>query len=898
MTLGDVGMLEPINPMASNSEAYKMTPESEAISVGRALLNVLNGADDDMSDVDLSAFGVRDVDEDIVRFDTRLVETTAVLNLRKTVLPVIMSLFELRESTKIQMLLNYVTEASEKQTPAASAPLDGSQTKTTAYSQSAKIHQNPLVESEMFETEMASNHLGARADHSTDAAQKAMEQASFIRVYNPDEDKTLTSSLLDMMRYKDDFDACLGAFNALVFLKSQHLIFAQKLQQVTILGTTEQAAGYLSARADVSEFRRLRKWLHDPAECDKCTDMAGKIIKCWCRDHDGQDLLRTLNLQQYLLRILRMKRTDMPESFTKLQKQCVRLVAAFCSKNVQNQNLFAVHMNDVLLPLLHDPGYFREAAEMITAIVVENAPLSVAYSGVLMQEVVDASKQHGRCLHFLLLLQRLLVVGDVPVETSQVQICKAAFHPLARQYLLDVDCNLEDERCEPEQIGPKLTRIEVIRQAAANDGSQACERCRNAVACYAKSLEILGLCSKGTMPATETLCASILSFDECITRLNEVYSLQDGEGSSNFFAELRAELLTFLVDVFIDTNTDHVLIQSTLAFNGLWKARNGTQETPVTKRLLQELRERVNQFKAESSAPATEVVHSFEVVCLFFISFACCIGPGMASKDEQSAIDECFKEVRQLAGEALTLSGWSQREEALIQQLQKVAQGYINNSVALLQPDLVADTLAKLSRMDEQSSTPCLNSVAWNSFVAEAVSTMNKVRGTRRLVGPGIISLAKALWMMQEEQQVRYASFLVEPLKSHLPILKAKLMRGVRDDIPKVLTVLEAARAIPYFATPAYSEEKKDSLFQDYVQVQHLNHESNPYLAGVQKEMVSQGWALLCLEIISIDELKDLRLEALQLLLAITNGGNEDVQNELVKQLQDISTCPRCARKP
>ena len=87
-------------------------------------------------------------------------------------------------------------------------------------------------------------------------------------------------------------------------------------------------------------------------------------------------------------------------------------------------------------------------------------------------------------------------------------------------------------------------------------------------------------------------------------------------------------------------------------------------------------------------------------------------------------------------------------------------------------------------------------------------------------------------------------------------------------------------------------------MFTEFVEVNDLNFESNPYLAGVQKEMVSQGWALLCLEIIVADELKDMRLAALRLLLAMTGGGNRDVQNELLEQLQDLSICPRSVCLP
>jgi len=56
--------------------------------------------------------------------------------------------------------------------------------------------------------------------------------------------------------------------------------------------------------------------------------------------------------------------------------------------------------------------------------------------------------------------------------------------------------------------------------------------------------------------------------------------------------------------------------------------------------------------------------------------------------------------------------------------------------------------------------------------------------------------------------------------------------------------------------------------------------------------MVSQGWAMLCFEILVAEELKDLHLTALRLLLAMTGGGNIDVQDIILYQLTDVDWCP------
>ena len=82
-------------------------------------------------------------------------------------------------------------------------------------------------------------------------------------------------------------------------------------------------------------------------------------------------------------------------------------------------------------------------------------------------------------------------------------------------------------------------------------------------------------------------------------------------------------------------------------------------------------------------------------------------------------------------------------------------------------------------------------------------------------------------------------------------------------------------------------------MFDAFVQVKELDATTNPYLAAVQKEMVSQGWAMLCFEMLVADELHDLHLTALRLLLAMTGGGSTDVQDTILFQLTDIEWCPQ-----
>ena len=746
-------------------------------------------------------------------------------------------------------------------------------------------------------------------------AKAAMDEANKVRVYSGgvDDDVELTTALLDMLRYNQDLDLCFGAFNALVFFISQNFVFAQTLKRVTVLGTDLQAAEFLAARRDVSEFRRLRKWLHKKQECTECIDIINKIIADWCDTTSGQNLLRDLNLEEYLLRVLRMRMKigESVEVFKLLLRRCMELVAAFCRNNSVNQERFATHMESILLKLLRDKDYYNAAATMLGAVVEENEVVSVSFSAAIVAEVgtLAMSPDHGRSIMLLDLLEALLVVNGKPVEVSQVKVCKGAYVCGA---LIETDGDLaENEWCAPGEKGPAMSRVETIRCAALDDNSAACERCVKAIAYYSKCLELLGICARGDMPSTELLCASILSFEECIARLNELYSLQKEIGTSVFLSEIKAELLTFFLDVFVDTTSEHILLSVRRERNGIWTVGDGATELPIATRMLAEMTARVDELKAipaderpRSPSPASKSsgrgrvddgsAHLFEEAVIFFIHYACCVGPRMAAPEEQYTVRDAYKLAQQIAAEAQALSGFTEKERTHIDQLCIVTDAFLDNDI---KRRLRADVILNNLFISHAASEPvyCENERAWQRFVQAAASTIpvKTVFGTNRLVGQGMMTLAQSIWMKPPDSDVdRYAGFLVKPLRARLRQLKQNVLLGARGDIPKLLTVLDTVRAIPFAAT-AYSQEKLVEMFDAFVQVKELDATTNPYLAAVQKEMVSQGWAMLCFEMLVADELHDLHLTALRLLLAMTGGGSTDVQDTILFQLTDIEWCPQ-----
>lgn len=379
------------------------------------------------------------------------------MEMRKSALALIVDLFGLRASQKIQLLLNTVvkhkavyskdiemdrpnqpqpfeTEDSVKHSPNPLISLDtepdspgprqslrrskgsaeGSPRSIDRYTSANESLRQPPLDYDLY-----------KHTEQVEVAEQAMEEANKVRVYGTG-NVNLTSALLDMMRYTQDLDLCFGAFNALVFFISQNLVFAQTLQRVTILGREEEILGYLAAKRDVSEFRRLRKWLHKKKECVDCMSLVDKLIADWCASSDGQDLLRELHVENYIMDVLQMRlsQAESANEFRQLQQRCMDLVAAICRGNVTNQARFAVHMQTVLLPLLRDKEYYVNAAGMLSALVAGNEDVSVAFSAVLVSEVgqLAQSLDHGRSLPMLQLLQALLVVNEKPVQAAQIKV--------------------------------------------------------------------------------------------------------------------------------------------------------------------------------------------------------------------------------------------------------------------------------------------------------------------------------------------------------------------------------------------------------------------------------------------------------------------------------------------
>ena len=133
-----------------------MTLGPEAILLGQGLLTIINGQQDDLSGLGPSAHGA---DVDLIRFDPRYPETSTVMEIRKAALGLIVDLFGLRASKKIQLLLNTVTEHRSVY------DVDIGEADSTASTDKVVSLGNPIFDEEQepgaFDTESPSRRRGS-----------------------------------------------------------------------------------------------------------------------------------------------------------------------------------------------------------------------------------------------------------------------------------------------------------------------------------------------------------------------------------------------------------------------------------------------------------------------------------------------------------------------------------------------------------------------------------------------------------------------------------------------------------------------------------------------------------------------------------------------------------------
>jgi hypothetical protein len=122
-----------------------------------------------------------------------------------------------------------------------------------------------------------------------------------------------------------------------------------------------------------------------------------------------------------------------------------------------------------------------------------------------------------------------------------------------------------------------------------------------------------------------------------------------------------------------------------------------------------------------------------------------------------------------------------------------------------------------------------------------------------------------------------YASFLVSPIRNKIQALQ---QAATKEQLPLLLTMLDAVRAIPYAVSKnkhialcrdcassitvgvncvcvgvqasALTDDQDIDSFQRFCRHEPIDSSINPDVARVQVTMVHQGWDLLCFEMLAM----------------------------------------------
>ena len=664
-----------------------ITLGQETIQLGSVLLSILDVDADILHDLDPAD-----------RYLESQVESSTVITLRTRAVELLKSLVGLRSSAKIQILLDQIIEAES----------GGS-----------------------FEDETTSMQQ---------TAANAMEAANSVKVFEAEQTAKLTGGLLSMLRYNDgEADLCFAAFESLVMFISQRYTFSKNIKRVSILGTPQAAGNYLKAGGEMSEYRRLRKWLHLDDECQQTIAVADGMCR-WCTTAEGQNILRNLNLEEYAVRILRMRLSS--KFFPDVIRSTMRLIGNWCAGNKVNQMIFAAHMESICLKLLWDPLYYSDAAFMIKEMVYNNEVLSVRFSGMLVNTISEltSSPEHGRQQVLLDLLDTLLIVEDHPVSVSQVKVCKGA---MVSRELIETDGDLE----ATEWGGGKEINREGVLDEALNGGGAEAVRCQKAMAYYCRSMQVLGTCARGKMPTTELLCAAKLPFPEIMSRMQEIHKLCKNDPGHVTAVQVKHSLMSFFREVYVDTNSKQILRMLRQNGNGLWsvKGSNGSsKEMSIAQNLL-------NEIPAMASCTGEYYDYLWEEVVRFFIQYASAVAPVNAPGQEKGEIIRCLQAAAHAVEANSTQGKRSERENWLLSHLHRVGTQYAEDQ------DPGPFDSEEGIKSTEVAPTPDANTLAWNAFVQAAISPddVRNVRGTDRMVGRGMMDISTALWKVSQGLQLQ-----------------------------------------------------------------------------------------------------------------------------------------------
>ena len=149
--------------------------------------------------------------------------------------------------------------------------------------------------------------------------------------YNPE--KEFASMLVDALQY-DDMDLTLRSFKTLVGLTAQDYTLTTVVSNAVVMTTEKMATLFFELKGEISEFRRLYKWTHEPTGRQKmqavCTGLIDRCIQGEDTDEGqpssvAQNVMRNLKLQDYTRQCLRL-RIKMEKDVVALLSEVLKLV--------------------------------------------------------------------------------------------------------------------------------------------------------------------------------------------------------------------------------------------------------------------------------------------------------------------------------------------------------------------------------------------------------------------------------------------------------------------------------------------------------------------------------------------------------------------------------------------
>eukprot|EP01043_Picozoa_sp_COSAG02_P014869 COSAG02_NODE_620_length_19443_cov_91.259564_13_plen_1211_part_00 len=418
-------------------------------------------------------------------------ENIKLMSLKHEVLRIVHTMFGIRSSSRITALFELVfnktpdTGADTFENPLTDATVEGTS--------SANLFDYEAKCKSLFEKEST--------------VERAMALFDSLKVFNEQPTKNkenkayatkavLVEMLLDALQYRDR-DLCFSSFKALVSLIAQDFYFSKTLSAMMTVSSPEDAQLFLEIQAQISNYRRLRKWVHQDNERKECIEAARglrDILESGGteRQRKAQDLMRHLKLKKALKAVLTIRLDN--DDFEPLLVESLELTSVFCDCNAANQRIIASVLDQVILPLiwLDSNGqmpYVRAGVKVLTAVVNENTTLCSRYAKRFVEiaeaaarKLETASKGTGRVVELLHLLETLLMDPEGhTIQSAQILVCKGA---KVSTELMDTTGDLDE-----------MHRSDVIKMAFEPEGENA--ECKEHLKYYANCLRVLAVCARG-----------------------------------------------------------------------------------------------------------------------------------------------------------------------------------------------------------------------------------------------------------------------------------------------------------------------------------------------------------------------------------------------------------------